>query len=172
MTQQLGPNEAVSYVRRQAEKGLESLAALMERTAGDCAACLEAMTERQAAFKQEGEWSAKEIIGHLTGAMTTINDDIVQVAGGRRPRVEYRTGETSGYERPIEGLRQRLAREWSRTIDIVRSLSPEDSLKAMPPHPLFGPLSLGEWIAFARLHALDHVQQIEKMKSAPGYPKG
>ncbi len=37
---------------------------------------------------------------------------------------------------------------------------------------MFGPLNGKEWIAFQRLHAMDHVQQMEKVKAHPGYPKG
>ena len=38
------------------------------------------------------------------------------------------------------------------------------------PHPMFGPLNLKEWIAFHRIHAMDHIQQIDKIKADAGYP--
>jgi len=28
-----------------------------------------------------------------------------------------------------------------------------------------------EWLAFHRLHAMDHIQQIERIKTDGGYPK-
>jgi hypothetical protein len=36
---------------------------------------------------------------------------------------------------------------------------------------MFGPLTSREWIAFQRLHAMDHIQQIEIIKANPDYPK-
>ena len=163
--------QALSYVRHQAAKPLADLGALMERTAADCDRCLEGITDRQAEFKYDSEWSVKEVLGHLIGAMALVNGDIFQVAQGKEPRPAYVEGPTSGYERAIEDLRGALAREWSETVRLVRSLSEQLGQKAMPPHPMFGPLNTKEWIAFARLHAMDHVQQIEKVKATPGYPQ-
>ena len=44
----------------------------------------------------------------------------------------------------------------------------------MPPetweHPTLGPLNIKELIALHRLHIMDHVQQIEKIKGDQGYP--
>ena len=51
-------------------------------------------------------------------------------------------------------------------------LAGSESLAESFPHPIFGPLNLKEWIAFHRIHAFDHIQQIERLKADPAYPAG
>jgi hypothetical protein len=161
----------LSYVHHQADKDMADLAALMERTAEDCARCLEGISEEQAAFQYDQEWSIKQVLGHLVGATALVSDDIARIAESREPSPRYGIGGTSGGERPIEELRQALADEWARSVKLVRSLSEEAGYKPMPDHPWFGPLNGKEWIAFQRLHAMDHIQQIETIKAQPTYPE-
>ena len=47
---------------------------------------------------------------------------------------------------------------------------PIQKLSQKFPHPIFGQLNLKEWFAFHRVHALDHIQQIDKIKADPNYP--
>jgi hypothetical protein len=35
---------------------------------------------------------------------------------------------------------------------------------------MFGKLNILEWIAFQRVHAQDHIRQVEKNKADPAYP--
>jgi hypothetical protein len=161
----------LSYVRHQAAKGSEDLAALMERTAAECARSLEGISEGQAAFRYDQEWSIKEVLGHMLLSMAAVNEDIARMAEGKEPRPLYGEGPTSGADRPIVELRQELADQWSKTVHLVHSLSEEAGQNAMPEHPMFGPLNAREWIAFQRLHAMDHIQQIEMIKANPDYPK-
>ncbi len=57
--------QALSYMRHHAAKSMDDLAALMERTAADCARCLEGVSEEQASFQYDEEWSIKEVLGHM-----------------------------------------------------------------------------------------------------------
>ncbi len=161
----------LSYVRHQAAKDSDDLATLMERTAAECARCLEGICEEQAAFQYEQEWSVKEVLGHLVGSVALVNSDIARIAEAKEPSPAYGVGGTSGGERPFEELRQALADEWEGSVKLVRSLSEEAGYKPMPEHPWFGPLNGKEWIVFQRLHAMDHIQQIEMIKAHPDYPK-
>lgn len=56
------------------------------------------------------------------------------------------------------------------TVALVGSLPEGDPPPGTWEHPSVGPLNLKELIAFHRLHVMDHVQQIEKIKADPGYP--
>ena len=56
------------------------------------------------------------------------------------------------------------------TAVLVSSLPEGDTPSGTWEHPFFGPLNLKELIAFHRLHVMDHVQQIEKIKADPGCP--
>lgn len=170
--------QVLSYLRHQADKDSEDLAALMERTAADCARCLDGISEEQAVFRPalsgaEGydqEWSIKEVLGHMLASGTGVNREIVNLAEDRPSAGEARMGVVSGADRPIGELRQALARLWRETVRLAASL-PEAGLERTWEHPMFGPLNPGEWIAFQRLHAMDHIQQIEIIKANPDYPK-
>ena len=138
--------QAVSYIRHQATKSLSELAALMERTGDECARCLEDVSDAQAPFSHGEERAMKEGAGHMIG----------RPAGGARP---------------IGVLRWARARLWQETGGLVASLPEGGNLERTWDHPWFGPLNFKEWIVFQRLHAMDHVQQIERLREHPDYPE-
>jgi len=171
--------QVLSYLRHQADKDPADLAALMERTAADCARCLDGISEEQAAFRPalsgaEGydqEWSIKEVLGHMLASGSGVNREIGNLAEDRASAGESASGGVvSGADRPIGELRQALARLWRETARLAASL-PEAGLERTFEHPMFGPLNPSEWIAFQRLHAMDHIQQMEMIKAHPDYPK-
>ncbi len=164
--------QALSYVRHQAAKSLADLAALMERTGADCGRCLEGMSEEQAGFKYDEEWCIKEVVGHMLTSSKDINREIAKMAARKAATRVGRVGVTSGGDRPVGELRSALADLWTETGRLVASLPEEGSLEATREHPWFGHFNFREWIAFQRLHAMDHLQQMEKVKAHPGYPKG
>ena len=163
--------QALAYIRHQAAKSLSELAALMERTGAECAHCLESVTDTQASFSHGEEWSMKEVLGHMLGSSAAINHEIAGLAAGRESRPVGRTGVTAGGDRPIEELRRVLAELWVETGRLVASLAEDGNLERTWDHPWFGPLNFKEWIAFQRLHAMDHVQQMERLREHPDYPE-
>jgi hypothetical protein len=171
--------QALSYLRHQATKSLGELAAQMERTAQDCADCLDGVSEAQGSFKpelsdaegHEEEWSMREVVEHMIGSSRAVNREIANLATGRGATIEALTGLTVRSERGIEELRSALAGLWSETGALVASLPEDAALDKTWDHPWFGALNFREWIAFQRMHALDHVQQMDKLKAQPGYPK-
>ena len=163
--------QAVSYIRHQAAKSLTELAALMERTGAECARCLEGKSDAQASFSHGEEWSMKEVVGHMLGSSAAINHEIAGLAAGRESRPPGRTGVTAGGDRPINELRRALAGLWTETGRLVVSLPEGGNLERTWDHPWFGPLNFREWIVFQRIHALDHVQQMERLKEHPDYPE-
>jgi len=162
--------QVLSYVRHQAAKDPADLAALMERTAADCARSLEDISEEQAAFRYDREWSVKEVLGHMLASGSGVNREIVNLAEDRPSAGDARMGVVSGADRPIADLRQAIAGLWRETARLATSL-PEAGPERTWEHPMFGPMSSMEWIAFQRLHAMDHVQQIEMIKAHPDYPE-
>jgi hypothetical protein len=168
----------LSYLRHQADKDAADLAALMERTAGECARCLEGISEKQAAFQPalsgakgyDQEWSIKEVLGHMLTSGKGVNREIANLMEGRPSAGEARLGVVSGADRPIDELSSALEDLWRATAQLATSL-PEAGPERTFEHPMFGPLTSREWIAFQRLHAMDHIQQIEIIKANPDYPK-
>ena len=59
----------------------------------------------------------------------------------------------------------------SISLDVGMVWSEEASRKPSLEHPTFGPLNGRGCIAFQRLYATDHVQQIRKVKAHPDYPR-
>ncbi|MCH7836171.1 MAG: DinB family protein [Chloroflexi bacterium] len=164
--------QALAYMRHQAAKSMGDLAVLMERTAAECARCLEGLSEEQSIFKYDEEWCIKEVLGHMLESGKGVNREIANLVEDNAPSREARMGLVSEAGRPIEELRQALADLWSVTGRLVASLPEGGKLDRTWQHPFFGPLNFKEWIAFQRLHAMDHVQQMEKVKAHPDYPKG
>ena len=172
MTQSTDTREqALSYMRHQASKSLADLATLMERTTDDCDRCLEDVSEEQAAFRYDEEWSIKEVLGHMLDSGKGVNKDLANLVENSPSEKEARMGVASGAERPVGELRQALADLWRETARLVGSLPEGGNLERTWEHPAFGPLNFREWIAFQRLHAMDHVQQMEKVKAHPGYAR-
>jgi len=163
--------QAVSYAQHQAKKSLAELAELMERTGEDCARCLEGVGEAQAEFKHDEEWSTKEVLEHMLGSSKEINREIANLAAGKESAPVGQTGLTRKSDRPIGELSAALADLWVETGRLVASLPEDGNMDATWDHPWFGSLNFKEWIAFQRMHALDHVQQMEKLKAHPDYPK-
>ena len=191
MTQQVDPmTRAAQFLHRQGEKGLEELEALMRQTAEDWAACLQGVSDAQAAHQPEpgqhiptpasGEgpkWCVKETIGHYLLSERSLNNTAAGLAGVDAPPdpplpVRAMGEQSPNYEAlPLDGLRQKLADFFDETVTLIGGLRGSTNLAGKFPHPVFGPLNVKEWLAFHRLHAMDHIQQIERIKADAGYPK-
>ncbi len=163
--------QALSYIRHQATKSMDDLAALIERTAADCARCLEDVSEGQASFQYDQEWSMKEVLGHMIESGKGVNLEIANLVEDRPSAREARMGVVAGADRTLEEMRQMLTDLWRRTGRLVGSLPEDGILERTWDHPMFGSLNFREWIAFQRLHAMDHVQQMEKVKAHSDDPK-
>ena len=72
--------------------------------------------------------------------------------------------------RSLADLRPRIASVCEESKRLVTSLLEGEKLSQKFPHPIFGQLNLKEWFAFHRVHAMDHIQQIDKIKADPNYP--
>jgi hypothetical protein len=160
----------LSYLRHQADKDPDDLAALMERTAAECARSLDGISEKQAAFRYDQEWSIREVLGHMLASGKGVNREIANLREDRPSTGEARMGVVSGADRPLGELCRNLAEFWTETARLAAFL-PETGLGRTFEHPMFGSLNSREWIAFQRLHAMDHIQQIEIIKTNPDYPK-
>jgi DinB superfamily len=163
--------QALSYVRHQASKSLGELRVLAERTGTDWSRCLEGISEEQARFKPGDEWSVKEVLDHLIYATAhVVIEPIRDLGAGRSPRPF--TPDSSGGRtmQPIGELREEMARLLEEAVVMIDALPQRSLAPGTWEHPTLGPLNLHELIALHRLHVMDHVQQIQKIKADPGYP--
>jgi hypothetical protein len=167
--------KALEYMRYQGSKSIEDLSALIRRTEASWSEAIEGMSEQQAEFRPGEEWCAKEVLGHLIGTNRGINQQIADMAGAQSPKQAQRVkgmGEIpKEYEQmDIARLRTEVADVFGEIEELMSSLAGNEKLDQQFPHPLFGPLNLKEWFVFHRVHAMDHVQQLDKIKADPAYP--
>ncbi len=165
---------AVGYCTHQASKGTDSLIALMERTGEDWRRCLEGVSEAQAEFSPAaGEWTSKEVVTHFVLATSSVNDQIRKLASGEDVG---QLASAAPDERPTETtsvaeLSAETVAIFGEIVKLTRELEGNAYLDRQFPHPAFGQLTIMQWIAFQRLHGMDHMQQIDKNKADAGYPK-
>lgn len=170
--------EVMSYMRHQASKGLPALGELMERTGKEWVTCLDGMSEEQANFGQEGEWSSKAVLGHILSVSRRINRQIEEIAAGKNPGEPFTDpaltmAEQREYrEMRIAELRANAVAMMQEAKAVADSLEEGAAyLETRFRHPMFGDMNVPEWLAFQRVHSLDHMQQIEKNKADPAYPR-
>ena len=102
----------------------------------------------------------------------TVIEPIRDLGGGKVPR-PFTPDDSGGRAmRSMQELRQEMGRLLEEAVVLVGSLPAGDMPHATWEHPSLGPLDIKELIALHRLHVMDHVQQIEKIKVDPGYPAG
>jgi hypothetical protein len=163
--------QALAYIRHQAQKDLADLHLLMERTAAECGRCLEGINEEQARFKPGSEWSIKEVLDHLIDATAQqVIEPIRDFIAARVPRPFKSDHSGARAMQPAQELRREMARLLDEAVVLVGSLPKGALFSGSWEHPSLGPLNLKELIVYHRLHVMDHVQQIEKIKADPGYP--
>lgn len=170
-----GIQKALEYMRYQGAKGFDEMIALMERTSGDWSRALEGWSDVQAGFKPGEEWSAKEVLAHVLYSNRGVNQQIAEMAGVESPRPSPRVtamGQSSDeYEQmSMDELRLVTTEAFEENKTLVAALESSDKLDQSFPHPMFGELNLKEWIAFQRVHAMDHMQQLDQIKADSAYP--
>jgi hypothetical protein len=97
---------------------------------------------------------------------------IREIAAGRTPPPFTPEDRTGPVTKPIRELRDEIGQLLKQTVALVGSLPEGASFHGTWEHPFLGPLGLRELIALHRLHVMDHVQQIETIKTHPRYPGG
>ncbi len=191
MTQQANPMDRASdYLRDQGAKSFEELEALMGQSADGWEACLREISEGQAGFQPEpsehvrtpvsGEgpkWCVKEVIGHYLVTERSLNNAVAGLAGVEPPpdpgpAVSEMGAQSTEYEAlPLAALTEKLSAFFAETVTLIGALRSSEKLGTTFPHPVFGPLNMKEWLAFHGLHAMDHIRQIERIKTDAAYPK-
>ena len=191
MTQRASPmDRAANYLHEQGAKSFEELEALMGQTGDNWDTCLREVSEEQAAFQPEpsehvrtpvsGEgprWCVKEVVGHYLLTERSLNNTVAGAAGVAPPPdpgpvVSEMGAQSTAYEAlPLDALREKLSDFFEESATLIGALRSSENLAAKFPHPVFGPLDMKEWLAFHGLHAMDHIRQIEQIKTNEAYPQ-
>jgi hypothetical protein len=165
--------QVVGYLKHQASKSNDDLMALVDRAHVVIERSLDGVSESQAQFcPAPGEWSIADVLRHVEKSMRGTARVIEALGKGEEADI---SGMAPVVERGPETLAQ-LREGVARSFDDLRaavSAIPEGATSGVTAfHPYFGDLTCREWAAFVYVHSRDHADQIENVKSAPGFPEG
>ncbi len=137
------------------------------------ASALDAIVARlpQAAFAApggEGDWTVAEAIGHDAHARAGLTTAGALAATGRWPTeapvvVPGIPGERAATR---EDLRRRVAVSQRVIERAARAIEGHETDPCPLEHPLVGRLRCGEWLLFAGVHDLMHLEQLHKIEDA------
>jgi len=176
--------------------GRDEVVSLLRESAGRFTAAFRGVSAEQVHFKPAPErWSIAETVEHVTVAETGSGKlirgrlvreapppELLALTAEGEARVEGRLGQrgpavrapdivlpTGRWSTPDEMI---AVFEESRqtTIDFVATTE-LDLTQFAAPHPALGPLNGHQWAYFLVRHCLRHIDQIDDVKAAPGYPQ-
>jgi len=169
---------------------LAALIEAMEEARRQTLALLEAIPDDRFAQREGGEWSPAMVLHHLLIAETGVSKVIRKVLKERAGTLPPYPADDSGFrvreprvppggmkapeaavprETPPRPELLALAAETrARTRESLAMLAPFDPTAASFPHPLFGEMTLYEWIAVVLVeHERQHHGQISAVAGAP-----
>ena len=115
------------------------------------------------------EWSIRQIIEHLL-AYSRDKLRLVEDLAAGRPEDERDPALPAKMPTSFARLRIHLAEHSVKLASLPERLPPMVNLEMTSPHGAFGELNSRAWFVFNRVHDTDHLQQIEAVKAADGYP--
>lgn len=162
----------VSYLEHQAKKDVPAVLDLIEGPRARLLALLDGLSEEQAAFRPAPDrWSIADVVRHVTAAEESVASVVDSLAGGAAPEGRRTTGSQTAEEgEPLAALVERLRAARVDLLERVRGWPASSDLTVKFEHPFFGLLDCKAWVAFQRVHDLDHIGQIEQVKASEGYP--
>ncbi len=132
---------------------------------------LAAVSEEEAAWSPEEDiWSIKEVAHHILNSSRHVRRVVLALAAGQLP-------DASGIEPPrettdatMDELRAQLRDDGIEWAAVTKDLPARPPMEPTVLHPRFGELPARSWYLFQRTHDLDHMNQINAVKAADGYP--
>ncbi|MFQ5961916.1 MAG: DinB family protein [Candidatus Methylomirabilales bacterium] len=133
------------------ETQLEALTLILDRASPD------SITRRPAS----GKWSIHENLAHLGRHHEVFLDRVRRILTEDKPRLaRYRAEEDPEWPEwpsmPTEEVLRRLTMLRGELITRVKTLSP-DQLSRIGVHPVFGEMTIPEWIEFFLVHEAHHL---------------
>lgn len=137
------------------------------------ASALDAMVERmpERAFAEpggEGDWNVAQAIGHVAHARAGLSLAGALAASGRWPADAPAVvpGIPGAAEASREDLRRRISMSQRAIERAARSIEGHETDDCPLVHPWVGRLRCGEWLLFAGVHDLMHLEQLHGIEAA------
>ena len=132
---------------------------------------LEKVTDDQAAWAPSAEdWSIKEVALHILNGSRSTRRIVQALSQGE-------TADSSGIEPARKTTDASIIELYDQLRDdgidwavAISQLPQTPPLEPTANHSMFGDLHARAWHLFERVHDLDHMNQIEAVKQAAGYP--
>jgi hypothetical protein len=134
---------------------------------------LGALSDGQAAWKPEdGEWSAAQVGDHVALATGVMGNVTSLLAMGQAvtdadwdPPPQFK-----GNAADVGDIKRRLAELPAFTDALFHEGAQTNRLDTTADNSQLGEMNWREWFYFLGVHADDHLGQIEKLRSMPGFP--
>jgi hypothetical protein len=157
-------------VRRRAGAG--SAAGIAEQLAGTADALAAIVRDvPDEAFRApggEGDWNVAQAIGHDADARAGLALAGALAAQGRFPA--HAAEVVPGVAGPPDAAREQLLRRIELSQRLVersaRSIAGHETDPCPLVHPLVGRLRCGEWLLFAGVHDVMHLEQLERLRAS------
>jgi uncharacterized damage-inducible protein DinB len=151
-------------VRRRAGEGsAERIVQQLDSLASAMTAIVERLSDEDLA-RDGGEegWNVAQAIGHACDARAGLSLAAAKAAAGRWP--QDATGVAPGVPGPSDADRAALLHAIARSQRIIersaRTVAGHETDPCPLDHPLVGQLRCGEWLVFAGVHDLMHLEQL------------
>jgi hypothetical protein len=156
-------------------KGLsdDALKRAVRETFSKLGSALESLSGEQATWKpEEAEWSAAQVGDHValaTGVMCNVTGLLAKgqavTDADWDPPPQFR-----GDAADVADVKKRLGELPAFTDRLFEDGVKTDRLDETANNSLLGDMNWREWFYFLGVHANDHFGQIEKLRSAQGFP--
>ena len=115
----------------------------------------------------EADWNVAEAIGHDAESRAGLAMAGALAASGRWPAEAQVVvpGVPGSADMDRDGLRRRLAASQRIVERAARSIAGHETDPCPLDHPLVGRLRCGEWLLFAGVHDLMHLEQLHQLAS-------
>jgi hypothetical protein len=165
------------YIKHNGTKSPGDLHALVQAGQDQMLAQLDGVSPAQATFKPAPDvWSMLELMHHVVSAKGGVARICERLAKGESIPGQGREGdEQDGVVRgdgfgSIAVARDAMEAAHRDLLAFIDQRLAGANAATRFNHFVFGDLNCAEWAAFQRVHDGDHANQIEQIKSAPGYP--
>lgn len=151
----------------------EQLRGRCDHITGKFLASLEGLTDEQLKFpEREGKWSVYEVCLHTSHAVRNVAHLSTALTRGIVPEFanNIQLGVLDEDPGEFSGTRRLLEEAFAAARATVDLYDGEFNEETTVGHPYFGPLNARQWFVFNLMHINYHTGQIERIKSAPGFP--
>ncbi len=114
----------------------------------------------------EADWNVAQAVGHTADARARLALAASLAASGRWPAdaPPVVPGVPGDADASRDGLLRRLATSQRIVERAARSVASRETVPCPLEHPLVGRLRCGEWLLFAGVHDLMHLEQLEALQ--------